>query len=104
MRIRKITKEIKKIIAAFAFGIGMLLSTSKYIFAIGDPTAAIGNLTTLIAGIVSAAGVLILIWASVNLGLAIKRRDPASTSEATFGVIGGLLIAAAPWVAKYLAG
>lgn len=72
------------------------------IYAAGDPTAGVNKLTQLIVSIVSAVGVAILVWSAVNLGLAIKRRDPASASEGILGVAAGLLIAGAPYVANYL--
>ena len=72
------------------------------IYAAGDPTAGVNKLTQLITSIVSAIGLAILIWSAVNLGLAIKRRDPAATTEGILGVVGGLIIAGAPYVANYL--
>lgn len=78
----------------------MLIPTP--IYAASDPTAGVQKLTTLIVSIVSAVGLAILVWSAVNLGLAVKRRDPAATTEGILGVVGGLIIASAPFVANYL--
>ncbi len=76
----------------------MLSMATAYAFAATDPVAGINNLKTLIASIVSAVGAIILLWSIVQLGIGIKKHDPAATSESLMGVAAGLIIACAPWV------
>lgn len=70
----------------------------------GDPVAAINKLKTLVTSLVSAVGGVILLWSIVQLGIGIKRHDPAAFSENILGVVAGLVIAAAPWVVTYIVG
>ena len=70
----------------------------------GEITKPIENFSELFASIISAIGAVVLIWSIVNLGLAIKRRDPAATTEALIGFAAGLIIAFAPQVIKYVLG
>lgn len=93
--------KIKKIIIT----VNMILFAAIPIpvHAASDPTTGVSRLTTIITSVVSAAGIIFLIWSVVNLGIAIKRRDPASAGEAILGVIGGIMIACAPWIAQQLA-
>lgn len=94
---KKIRKNIKR---QFMLLAAILMPTP--IYAASDPTAGVQKLTTLIVSIVSAVGLAILVWSAVNLGLAVKRRDPAATTEGILGIVGGLIIASAPFVANYL--
>lgn len=81
-----------------------VLSGTCFSYADTDPVAGINNLKTLIASIVSAVGGIILLWSAVQLGIAVKKHDPAATSEAFLGVAAGLIIACAPWVVNYIIG
>ena len=77
----------------------MLSMATAYAFAATeDPVTGINNLKKLLASIVSAVGAIILLWSVVQLGIGIKKHDPAATSESLMGVAAGLIIACAPWV------
>lgn len=67
-----------------------------------DPNALIGNLFDLIASIISAVGAIIILWGAVTLGLGIQKHDPASKSEGTLSIVGGIVIATAPWIVKQI--
>lgn len=69
-----------------------------------DVSQKISKFGELFGAIVTAVGGVVLIWAAVNLGLAIKRRDPAATTEALLGFAAGLIIALAPQVVNYVMG
>lgn len=81
-----------------------VLSATCLAYADTDPVAGISNLNKLISSIVSAVGGIILLWSAVQLGIAVKKHDPAATSEAFLGVAAGLIIACAPWVVNYIIG
>lgn len=82
-------------------GVFLTMSTT-FAFAAEDPVTGINNLKTLLASIVSAVGAIILLWSIVQLGIAVKKHDPAATSESLVGVAAGLIIACAPWVVKQI--
>ena len=69
-----------------------------------DPTAAVSKLYTLIVAIISAGGGIFLIYSIVQFGIAHKRQDAGSKADAINGIIGGVIICAAPWIVKYLTG
>lgn len=69
-----------------------------------DPTATVSKLYTLIVSIISAGGGIFLIYSIVQFGIAHKRQDAGSKADATNGIIGGIIICAAPWIVKYLTG
>lgn len=70
----------------------------------GSPVQGINNLSTLIFSIISAIGGVILVWGFVQLGIALKKHDQASYSEAIMSIAGGLIIACAPWIVSYVLG
>lgn len=69
-----------------------------------DPTATVNKLYTLITSIISAGGGIFLIYSIVQFGIAHKRQDAGSKADATNGIIGGIIICAAPWIVNYLIG
>ena len=86
-----------------------IVSMFAPVFAYADDPAddiegAISKFGTLFGTIISAIGGVIFIWQVVNLALAIKRRDPSSTSEAMIGVAAGLIIIFAPQIVSYILG
>lgn len=95
--------EIKKKITAALLLIMCMIPQAAYADEL-DPTAAIGKLSSLVTSIISAAGGIFLIYSIVQLGIAYKRQDAASKADALNGVIGGVIICAAPWIVKYLTG
>ena len=100
---KKIVISIKVLVVTLMTSI----MSSVYVLAdnddgLGDVTAPISRFGTLFGGIITAVGMVVLIWSVVNLGLAIKRRDPAATTEAVLGIAGGLIIALAPKVVNYI--
>lgn len=97
---RKFTGRLRTGIMSTAF----VLAATGLAFADTDPVAGINNLKTLIASIISAVGGIVLLWSAVQLGIAVKKHDPAATSEAFLGVAAGLIIACAPWVVNYIIG
>jgi len=83
----------------------MILSTLSFALAAEvDPLAAINRLTTLITTIVSSIGVIVILYGALQWGLAHRQQNSAEESAAVNTVIGGVIIAAAPWLVKYLLG
>lgn len=57
-----------------------------------DPIQAIGNLTTFILNIVTAIGVIALIWGGVQLALALKSQDASQRTSAILFLAGGAIM------------
>ena len=100
-------KKLKKVARKASLFIALLMVNASYAFADqGDVSNDVANKISkfgeLFGAIVSAVGAVVLIWSAVNLGLAIKRRDPAATTEALLGFAAGLIIALAPQVVSYV--
>lgn len=57
-----------------------------------DPQEAIQKLTTFILGIVSAIGVIALIWGGVQLALALKSQDSSQRTNAILFLAGGAIM------------
>lgn len=102
-KLKNFIKETKeKWIAAFMLSLSML-PQSAYADEL-DPAATVSKLYTLIVSIISAGGGIFLIYSVVQFGIAHKRQDAGSKADATNGIIGGIIICAAPWIVKYLTG
>ena len=67
-----------------------------------DPIKAVNNLSLLVTTLVSAVGGVVLMFSVLQLGIAIKQQNSASKAEALLGILGGLVIACAPWVVNYI--
>jgi hypothetical protein len=57
-----------------------------------DPIQAISNLTTFILNIVTAIGVIALIWGAVQLALALKSQDASQRTNAILFIAGGAIM------------
>ena len=57
-----------------------------------DPQVAITNLTTFVLSIVSAIGVIALIWGGVQLALALKSQDSSQRTNAILFIAGGAIM------------
>ncbi|MGC2873999.1 glutamyl-tRNA amidotransferase [Ihubacter sp. mB4P-1] len=102
---KKNKRNMKEEFRSAFFSAALMLSTTGIAFAApSDPIAGINNLSKLISSIISAVGGVILLWSAVQLGIAVKKHDPAATSEAFLGIAAGLIIACAPWVVNYISG
>lgn len=108
---KKVASKCNKGIAGLKRGFAaiyalLLCILPQTVYAAGelDPTAAVGKLSALVISIISAAGGIFLIYSIVQLGIAYKRQDSASKADALNGVIGGIIICAAPWIVKYITG
>ena len=100
-------KKFKRMALNVMISASVALSATATAFALPegggeDPVAGINNLSTLIVSVISAVGGIILLWSVVQLGIAIKKHDPAATSESVLGLVAGLIIACAPWVVNYI--
>ena len=92
----KIKKRIQKIVAMAAV-VTAVFSFNSTAFASDaqqgmDPIQAIGNLTTFILNIVTAIGVIALIWGGVQLALALKSQDASQRTGAILFLAGGAIM------------
>lgn len=97
-------KKIKKKVYMTMLLVSLFAAQLNVCYAVSDPLEGISNLETLLFSIVSAIGGVILLWSIVQLGIAIKKHDPAATTEAILGIVAGLCIACAPWIVSYITG
>lgn len=99
---KNVKKEIKKLVRRVVV-IGAGLSCMMQIaWAENSVTAGVSNLFTLVATIISSVGGILILFGAVTLGMAFKKRDPAGKDEGIWSIVGGLVIAAAPWVVQQL--
>lgn len=107
MKKLKETKERKVRLSGIVLAVITLMSQTGFALASNgsvNPQTAVNNLSTLFISLISALGGIILLWSIVQLGIGMKRHDPAATSEALLGVVAGLIIAGGPWVVSYILG
>ena len=88
-RIRKIFVVAVIVIAVFSF------STTAFAVDVQqgmDPLEAMGELTDFILDIVTAIGVIALIWGGVQLALALKSQDASQRTSAILFLAGGAIL------------
>jgi len=88
-KIRKMFVMAAVMIAVFSFSSTALASSGQQGM---DPIQAIGNLTTFILNIVTAIGVIALIWGGVQLALALKSQDASQRTSAILFLAGGAIM------------
>ena len=88
-RIRKIFVMAAVVIAVFSFATTAFAASAQQGM---DPIQAIGNLTTFILNIVTAIGVIALIWGGVQLALALKSQDASQRTNAILFLAGGAIM------------
>lgn len=88
-RIRKVFVVAAVMIAVFSFSTTAFAANVQQGM---DPIQAIGNLTTFILNIVTAIGVIALIWGGVQLALALKSQDASQRTSAILFLAGGAIM------------
>lgn len=84
-------RNLKKIYGTMAAGaIGLLPTTA---LAGPDALTAIDNLKNLMLSIISAAGVILVIWGIVQVAMGFKSQDGTQKAHGVLFLVGGLLIA-----------
>lgn len=83
----------------------VLLTRSGIVFgATDDPLSVINNLKNFMFQIISAIGVILLLWGIVQIGMAIKSHDPSQRANGFMTLAGGVIIAFAKQILELILG
>lgn len=69
-----------------------------------DPLAVINNLKNFMFQIISAIGIILLLWGVVQVGMAIKSHDPSQRANGFMTLAGGIIIAFAKQILELIMG
>jgi hypothetical protein len=90
---------MKRFIRTIAICIFVFALMVVPVFAAGDPATTITNFTNIIKGVVTALGVIVVIWGGVQVGMSIQSQDASTRTQGFLTIAGGVVFAAAPWIA-----
>ena len=100
--------ELKKIFEkGLKIGVPILalVTRSGLVFAeTNDPLAVINNLKNFMFQIISAIGIILLLWGIVQVGMAIKSHDPSQRANGFMTLAGGIIIAFAKQILELIMG
>lgn len=98
---RKILKiSVKAIVIAL-----ILVCGNNTVFgATNEPLTVINNLKDFMFQIISAIGVILLLWGIVQVGMAIKSHDPSQRANGFMTLAGGVIIAFAKQILELIMG
>lgn len=83
----------------------VLLARSGIVFgATDDPLSVINNLKNFMFQIISAIGIILLLWGIVQIGMAIKSHDPSQRANGFMTLAGGVIIAFAKQILELILG
>lgn len=83
----------------------LLIANSGVVFgATDDPLSVINNLKNFMFQIISAIGVILLLWGIVQVGMAIKSHDPSQRANGFMTLAGGIIIAFAKQILEMIMG
>ena len=103
MKINK--KKILKTSAKVGITALLLIANSGVVFgATDDPLSVINNLKNFMFQIISAIGVILLLWGIVQVGMAIKSHDPSQIANGFMTLAGGIIIAFAKQILEMIMG
>ena len=84
--------------------IALLLNGGKVFGATDDPLQVINNLKEFMYQVISAIGVILLLWGIVQVGMAIKSHDPSQRANGFMTLAGGVIIAFARQILELILG
>ena len=93
-------KGIKVVIIALA----LTLVSNTVFGATDDPLQVINNLKEFMFQIISAIGIILLLWGVVQIGMAIKSHDPSQRANGFMTLAGGVIIAFARQILELILG
>lgn len=73
--------------------LALALVSNTVFGATDDPLAVINNLKEFMFQIISAIGIILLLWGVVQIGMAIKSHDPSQRANGFMTLAGGVIIA-----------
>lgn len=86
------TKMLKRIGMILAIVFCLLVGFVGNVFADDDPLTVINNLSNFIFGLVRAVGMIILLFAIVQIGMSLKSHDPSQRANGLMTLAGGVVI------------
>lgn len=72
------------------------------VFAADAVTAKIGNIESLVSGIITAAGAIVLLWGIFEFASAYQSHDTSQQTQSLKKVVSGLIMVAAPTIVGLL--
>ena len=84
--------------------LAMILVNSTVFGATNDPLSVINNLKEFMFQIISAIGIILLLWGIVQVGMAIKSHDPSQRANGFMTLAGGIIIAFAKQILELIMG
>lgn len=72
------------------------------VFAADAVTAKIGNIESLVSGIITAAGAIVLLWGVFEFASAYQSHDTSQQTQSLKKVVSGLIMVAAPTIVGLL--
>lgn len=95
-------KKIKTVYTVFcAMIMGVLLTPAAYA---AGPVEVVSNLTTVMFDLTRAAGIIILLWGIVQVGMSIQSHDAGQRSQGFLVLAGGAIICFAKEILNMIAG
>ena len=82
----------------------LLIGNNTVFGATNEPLQVINNLKDFMFQIISAIGVILLLWGIVQVGMAIKSHDPSQRANGFMTLAGGIIIAFAKQILELIMG
>ena len=73
-------------------------------YAAGDPVAVVNNLSNIMFSLTRAAGILILLWGIIQVGMSIQSHDAGQRSQGFLVLAGGAIICFAKEILDMIVG
>lgn len=95
-----INRKVQTVTRGILSALFVVLAYSNFVRADNPAADAIVSFTDIICGIVTAIGVIIVIWGVVQVGMSIPSHESSQRVQGFLAVAGGVVIAVAPWLAR----
>lgn len=98
-----ICKEKKMVMTkAFLMGLLLCLFCATPVFATEVVTQKLGSIESLVSGIITAAGGIVLLWGIFEFAAAYQSHDTSQQIQSLKKIVSGLVMAAAPTIVNML--
>lgn len=96
--------NLKKLSKIGVVAVGIIGVATTGFCATDDPLSVINNLKNFMFQIISAIGIILLLWGVVQVGMAIKSHDPSQRANGFMTLAGGIIIAFAKQILELILG
>lgn len=97
-------KILRISIKAIVIALVLVLGNNTVFGATNEPLTVINNLKDFMFQIISAIGIILLLWGIVQVGMAIKSHDPSQRANGFMTLAGGVIIAFAKQILELIMG